>query len=66
MAKAASELIPASDLAGTGGIAVTNYENVTAVANVEVIGAGHPLPDLAGFHAPKKLPSALNKLKKMI
>ena len=54
MAKAASELIPASDLAGMG-IVVTNYENVTAVANVEVIGAGHPLPDLAGFHAAQKI-----------
>ncbi|OYV15304.1 MAG: hydroxypyruvate reductase, partial [Methylococcaceae bacterium NSP1-2] len=38
MAKAAADIIPAADLAGVG-IAVTNYENVTAVANVEVIGA---------------------------
>jgi hydroxypyruvate reductase len=54
MAKAASELIPAADLAGVG-IAVTNYENVTAVTNVEVIGAGHPLPDTRGFHAAQKI-----------
>ncbi|MFI3189357.1 glycerate kinase [Crenothrix sp. D3] len=54
MANAASELIPASRLAGLG-IAVTNYENVRAVDNIEVIGAGHPLPDLAGFHAAAKI-----------
>ncbi len=54
MVQAASELIPAANLAGTG-IAVTNYENVTAVANVEVIGAGHPLPDTQGFHAAQKI-----------
>jgi len=54
MANAAQEMIPASRLAGVG-IAVTNYENVTAVANVDVIGAGHPLPDVAGFHAAQKI-----------
>lgn len=54
MAQAAVELIPASRLAGSG-IAVTNYENVKAVDNIEVIGAGHPLPDLAGFHAAEKI-----------
>ncbi|MDO9214190.1 MAG: DUF4147 domain-containing protein [Methylococcales bacterium] len=54
MANAAQEMIPASRLAGMG-IAVTNYENVTAVANVEVIGAGHPLPDFAGFQAAQKI-----------
>ncbi|MDD1607452.1 MAG: DUF4147 domain-containing protein, partial [Methylococcaceae bacterium] len=54
MAKAAAEIIPASDLANVG-IAVTNYENVTAVDNVEVIGAGHPLPDTQGFHAAQKI-----------
>jgi hydroxypyruvate reductase len=54
MARAAVDIIPASDFAGMG-IAVTNYENVTAVANVEVIGAGHPLPDAAGFHAAQKI-----------
>ncbi|MSP27187.1 MAG: DUF4147 domain-containing protein [Methylococcales bacterium] len=54
MAQAAVSIIPASRLAGSG-IAVTNYENVKAVHNVEVIGAGHPLPDLAGFHAAEKI-----------
>lgn len=53
MANAAQELIPA-DLLG-GAIAVTNYENVTKVENVEVLGASHPLPDLAGFEAAKKI-----------
>lgn len=54
MARAAVDIIAASDLAGVG-IAVTNYENVIAVANVDVIGAGHPLPDAAGFHAAQKI-----------
>lgn len=53
MAKAAREIIPAR-LPGNSGIAVTNYENVTAIANVEVIGASHPLPDAAGLAAALK------------
>lgn len=54
MAQAAVEQIPSARLAGMG-IAVTNYENVRTVNNVEVIGAGHPLPDLAGFQAARKI-----------
>ena len=54
MAQAAQELIPASHLAGTG-IAITNYENVIAVDKVEVIGAGHPLPNSDGFSAAQKI-----------
>ncbi len=54
MAKAAVELIPAHRLADVG-IAVTNYENVRDIDNMEVIGAGHPLPDTQGFHAAKKI-----------
>jgi glycerate 2-kinase len=50
MAQAAQETIPAGILAGRG-IAVTNYENVTSVDNVDVIGAAHPLPDEAGLKA---------------
>ena len=50
MAQAAQEIIPAGMLAGRG-IAVTNYENVTSVDNVDVIGASHPLPDEAGLKA---------------
>ncbi len=53
MANAAQELIPSNLLGDT--IAVTNYENVVTVENVEVIGASHPLPDLAGFAAAKKV-----------
>jgi len=52
MAQAAQEIIPAGILAGRG-IAVTNYENVTSVDNVDVIGASHPLPDAAGLNAAK-------------
>ena len=53
MTNAAQELISANLLGNA--IAVTNYENVVAVENVEVIGASHPLPNLAGFEAAKKI-----------
>lgn len=52
MAKAAQEIIPSDKLAGRG-IAVTNYENVINVDNVDVIGAAHPLPDDAGLNGAK-------------
>jgi glycerate 2-kinase len=52
MSQAAQELIPADLLAGKG-IAVTNYDNVQAIDHFEVQGAGHPLPDQAGFAAAK-------------
>ena len=52
MAKAAQEIIPAGMLAARG-IAVTNYENVTTIDNVDVIGASHPLPDAAGLNGAK-------------
>ncbi|MEQ1637665.1 MAG: glycerate kinase [Methylococcales bacterium] len=54
MAEAAQETLPASRLAGLG-IAVTNYENVRPVKQFEVIGAGHPLPDLAGLDAAQQI-----------
>ena len=63
MAKAAQEIIPAHLLADFG-IAVTNYENVTAIDNVEVIGASHPLPDEAGLNAAKKCAERANKAQK--
>ncbi len=48
MAKAAQEMIPAHLLAEPA-IAVCNYENITAIDHIEVIGASHPLPDQSGF-----------------
>ncbi len=48
MAKAAKEMLPAHLLAEPA-IAVCNYENIIAIDGVEVIGASHPLPDMAGF-----------------
>jgi hydroxypyruvate reductase len=53
MANAAQKLIPPNLLGNA--IAVTNYENVVEVKNVEIIGASHPLPDLAGFEAAKRI-----------
>ncbi len=50
MAQAAREIIPVDMLAGRG-IAVTNYENVSRIDNVDVIGAAHPLPDANGLEA---------------
>ena len=63
MAKAAQEIIPAHLLAGFG-IAVTNYENVTAIDNVEVIGASHPLPDEAGLNAALKCAERISQRAK--
>jgi glycerate 2-kinase len=51
MMKATIDTLPARLISHT--IAVTNYENVKPVAGVNVIGAGHPLPDEAGFNAAK-------------
>jgi hydroxypyruvate reductase len=50
MAAAALEIIPSRYLAGKG-IVVTTYENITAVNNMLVLGAGHPLPDAKGLQA---------------
>ncbi len=63
MAKAAQKIIPAH-LLPDSGIAVTNYENVTAIDNIEVIGASHPLPDEAGFNAAKKCAERINLAQK--
>lgn len=54
MIKAAQDIIPTQFLAAKP-IAVTNYENVQAIDNVEVIGARHPLPDIAGLAAAQKI-----------
>jgi hydroxypyruvate reductase len=53
MARAAVEMIPSAQL--VSALAVTNYENVVAVDKVEVLGAGHPLPNVDGFHAAQKI-----------
>ncbi len=61
MSNAAQEIIPAPLLGNA--IAVTNYENVSAVAHVEVIGASHPLPDEQGFAAAKRIMSLAKHAK---
>ncbi len=53
MAKAAQEIIP-THLLAVGSLAVTNYENVTTLDAIEVIGTAHPLPDEAGLNAALK------------
>lgn len=52
MISAALDSIPKHYLSGAA-IAVTNDENVKTISGVTVIGAGHPLPDEAGFNAAK-------------
>ncbi|MDD4914657.1 MAG: DUF4147 domain-containing protein [Methylococcales bacterium] len=54
MAEAARQIIPPQRLAGSG-LAVTTYENIRAIDGIEVIGAGHPLPDNAGLQAGKRV-----------
>lgn len=54
MADAAQAVIPPHLLTGAK-LAVTNYENVQAVNHVEVIGAGHPLPDAKGLAAAQRI-----------
>lgn len=62
MAQAAQEIIPSEMLAGRG-IAVTNYENVTGVDNVDVIGASHPLPDAAGLNGARLIADRVRNAK---
>lgn len=54
MIAAARQIIPAEKLAGKP-LAVTSYENFQPLDGVEVIGAGHPLPDSAGLQAAKQI-----------
>lgn len=52
MIQAALTVIPPA-LLGTA-LAVTNYENATTIAGIEVIGAAHPYPDETGFYAARR------------
>ncbi|MGI9305161.1 MAG: glycerate kinase type-2 family protein [Gammaproteobacteria bacterium] len=47
MARAALDIVPPALIAGEG-IALTHYDNATAVPGMRVLGAGHPLPDESG------------------
>lgn len=60
MAKAATEVIPA-ELLDEQGIVVTNYDNLLALENLTVMGAGHPLPDNAGLHAASLIAERVKK-----
>ncbi|MCK5830036.1 MAG: glycerate kinase [Methylococcales bacterium] len=62
MTEAAIEIIPQGYLASKP-IVVTNYENVTVLKDCEVIGAGHPLPDLAGQKSAEAIAEKLKKTK---
>ncbi len=62
MAKAALEIIP-PDLLNPNSIVVTHYANVTPLANLQVIGAGHPLPDDQGYSAALQLAERVKKAR---
>lgn len=62
MAKAAREIIP-EQLLHNKSIAVTNYENNVAINGIDIIGAGHPLPDKAGLQAAQKIVQQITPAK---
>ncbi len=62
MIKAAVDLIP-THLRSSYAIAVTNYENVTSIEGINVIGASHPLPGEAGFNAAKQCAEVAKRAK---
>lgn len=61
MIEAALEVIPHDRLGRA--IAVTNYENLTAIDGVTVLGASHPLPDEAGYNAAKQCAAIADNAK---
>ncbi len=62
MAKAVIDIIPKHRLADKP-IVVTNYENVNTIKCCEVIGSGHPCPDLSGEKAAQAIAEKLKKTK---
>ncbi len=63
MSKAVQEII-STELLSVPNLAVTNYENVTEVAQTKVMGAGHPLPDQNGYIAAECIAERLSSAKK--
>ena len=62
MAKAAVEIIPVHYLASTP-LAITNYGNELSLGNIEIITAGHPLPNSEGQKAAECIVKRLSKTK---
>lgn len=63
MIQAAQEIIPANLLA-PGSLAITNTENAYKINNINVIGAGHPLPNQIGLNAAKQVYKKVQSAKK--
>ncbi|MDD2759847.1 MAG: glycerate kinase [Methylomonas sp.] len=63
MASAARKLI-APALLAEPGLVVTTYDNASLIEGLEVIGAGHPLPDTRGLTAAKKIADRVNRAAK--
>ncbi|MFK5949282.1 MAG: glycerate kinase [Methylococcales bacterium] len=62
MAKAAQEIL-SGHIEISKTLAITNYENSIKIPGIEVLAAGHPIPDEAGVSAAKKLTQLLNNTK---
>ncbi len=62
MARAALEIIP-SHLLAEDSIVISNYNNITPINGLEVMGAGHPLPDESGLLAAKKCADCASNAK---
>jgi len=62
MADAARAII-APELLSAHSLVVTNYENVTGIDNIKVIGARHPQPDAAGLAAAKLVVEQAQKVQ---
>lgn len=62
MAKAAKEMT-SEHWDTSNAIVITNYENVIDLKGIKVIGAGHPIPDLAGQNAAHLIAKQLKNTK---
>ena len=60
MANAAQQIIPHSCFAHPP-LVVTNYDNVQDLTGIEVIGAGHPLPDPQGLNAAQRIAQLMSQ-----
>jgi hydroxypyruvate reductase len=63
MIKAAQEIIPPKLLA-PNSLAITNIENSYPIKDINVIGAGHPLPNQIGLSAAKQVYNKVHSAKK--
>jgi len=63
MIQAAHDIIP-SHLLSKHSLAITNSENYCRLEDIQVIAAGHPLPNDAGLHAAQQVKQIVQQAKK--